>query len=43
MTSTDDGEVVLDLGERHVVVALAGHACPVEVGAPARARGPLVG
>ena len=41
--STDDGEVVLDLGERDVVVALAGHSCPVEVGATARARGPLVG
>jgi hypothetical protein len=41
--STDDGEVVLDLGERDVVVALAGHGCPVEVGATARASGPLVG
>jgi hypothetical protein len=43
VTSADGGEVVLDLGERSVVVALAGYACPVEVGATARARGPLVG
>jgi hypothetical protein len=41
--TSKDGEVVLDLGERSVVVALAGYACPVEVGATARARGPLVG
>jgi hypothetical protein len=43
VTASDDGEVVLDLGERNVVVRLAGHACPVDVGAPARARGPLIG
>ena len=41
--TSKEGEVVLDLGERSVVVALAGYACPVEVGATARARGPLVG
>jgi hypothetical protein len=40
--SADDGEVVLDLGERHVVVVLAGHPNPVAVGSPARARGVMV-
>ena len=30
----------LDLGERRVVVALDGHPNPVQVGSPARARGP---
>ena len=40
LLSTDDAEVVLDLGERRVVVALDGHPNPVEVGASARARGP---
>jgi hypothetical protein len=41
--SADDSEVVLDLGERRVVVALDGHGHELEVGAVARARGSLVG
>jgi hypothetical protein len=43
VVSADDHEVVLDVGEREVVVLLAGHPNPVPVGSPARARGPLVG
>jgi hypothetical protein len=41
--SADDAEVVLDLGERRVIVTLAGYANPVPVGSPARARGPVIG
>ncbi len=43
VVSSDDAEVVLDVGERHVVVVLSGHPNPVPVGSPARARGPLIG
>ena len=43
LVSADDAEVVLDLGERRVVVLLDGYPNPVDVGAPARARGPLIG
>jgi hypothetical protein len=43
IVSADDHEVVLDVGERHVVIHLAGHPNPVPVGSPARARGPVVG
>jgi len=43
LVSADDAEAVLDLGERRVVVVLDGHANPVVVGSPARARGPLIG
>jgi hypothetical protein len=43
VVSADDTEVVLDVGERRVVVVLAGHANPVDVGSPARARGPMIG
>jgi hypothetical protein len=43
VVSSEDGEVVLDLGERSVVVLLAGHANPVPVGSPARVVGPLIG
>ena len=41
--SADDAEVVLDVGERHVVVLLSGHPNPVPEGSPARARGPVIG
>ena len=41
--SADDAEVVLDIGERRVVITLAGYENPVPVGSPARARGPIVG
>ena len=43
MLSADDAEVVLDIGERQVVVTLAGYENPVPVGSPARARGPIIG
>jgi hypothetical protein len=43
LVSGDDAEAVLDIGERRVVVALDGHANPVAVGSPARARGPVIG
>lgn len=43
VVSTDEREVLLDLGERRVVVSLDGHDNPVDVGAPARARGPVIG
>lgn len=43
LVSADDAEAVLDLGERRVVVVLDGYANPVDVGAIARARGPLIG
>lgn len=43
VVSTGDDAVVLDVGERDVVVHLAGHPNPVPVGSPARARGPVVG
>ena len=41
--SADDGEVVVDVGERRVVVTLAGYENPVPVGSPVRARGPMIG
>ena len=41
--SADDAEVVLDIGERRVVITLAGYENPVPVGSPARARGPVIG
>ncbi len=41
--SADDAEVVLDIGERQVVVTLAGYENPVPVGSHARARGPIIG
>ena len=41
--SADDAEVVLDIGERQVVITLAGYENPVPVGSPARARGPIIG
>ena len=41
--SADDAEVVLDIGERQVVITLAGYDNPVPVGSPARARGPIIG
>ncbi|MET0523645.1 MAG: hypothetical protein ABWZ91_02520 [Nocardioides sp.] len=41
--SADDAEVVLDVGERHVVVLLSGYDNPVPEGSPARARGPVIG
>jgi hypothetical protein len=41
--SADDAEVVLDVGERHVVVVLDGHPNPVAPGSPARARGAVIG
>jgi hypothetical protein len=43
IVSADATEVVIDVGERHVVVLLAGHPNPVPVGSPARARGPVIG
>ena len=41
--SADEAEVVLDIGERQVVVTLVGYENPVPVGSPARARGPIIG
>ena len=41
--SADDAEVVLDIGERQVVITLVGYENPVPVGSPARARGPIIG
>ena len=35
-----DGEIVLDIGERQVVVRAGRVRCPVAVGATARASGP---
>ncbi len=43
LLSADDAEAVLDVGERHVVVALDGHPNPVDVGSPARVRGAVIG
>lgn len=43
VVAADDAEVILDVGERHVVVVLSGHPNPVPPGSPARARGPVVG
>jgi hypothetical protein len=43
VVSADDAEVVLDVGDRHVVVLLAGHSNPVPLGSTARARGPVIG
>lgn len=43
VTSAADDEVALHVGDRVVLVTLAGHANPVEVGSVARASGPLVG
>jgi hypothetical protein len=43
VTGSSEDEVVLHVGDREVVVLLRGHGNPVEVGASARARGPLVG
>ena len=36
--SADDAEVVLDIGERQVVITLAGYENPVPVGSPPRPR-----
>ena len=41
--SADDAEVVLDVGDRRVVITLAGYENPVAVGATARACGPVIG
>jgi hypothetical protein len=41
--SSSGSEVVVDVGDRKVVVFLGGRSNPVEVGAVLRARGPLVG
>ena len=41
--SSSGSEVVVDVGDRKVVVFLGGRANPVEIGAVLRARGPLVG
>jgi len=41
--SSSGSEVVVDVGDRKVVVFLGGRPNPVEVGAVLRARGPLVG
>jgi hypothetical protein len=43
VTSTEDGTVVVDVGERRVVVVLGEYDNPVAVGGSVRARGPLVG
>jgi hypothetical protein len=43
VTSAEDGRVVVDVGERRVVVVLGEYDNPVAVGASVRARGPLVG
>ena len=43
VVSSDDTEVVLDVGERRVVVVLSGHTHDIPVGSPAHARGPLIG
>jgi hypothetical protein len=43
VVSADDAQVVLELGQRHVVVTLSGHPNPVPHGSPARARGPVIG
>ena len=43
VVSSGPDEVVVDAGERRVVVVLRGHHNPVPVGSPVRARGPLVG
>ena len=43
MLSVDDAEVVVDVGERRVVVTLAGYENPVPVRSPVRARGPMIG
>ena len=41
--SADDAEVVVDVGERRVVVSLVGYENPVPVGSAVRARGPMIG